>query len=172
MRSIVRLGAAALRRLRRPRVRLAGPVPPRSRLSVEPLTDRLVPSADFTSLSDLNLAHALADTDTAVRFVEIPASGPWQDHVNSQASPISPRQMFGVLGGVSGLAQLGAPTLTVSTVEYGGETIPILVLQFGSSLTIDLAYSTNGVGTDLQSDVVGGLVSVYRTRPANGVIDR
>jgi len=144
-------------------------MPLRARLSLEPLTDRFVPNAAGTDLTGSTLAQQLASADTQVRFVEIPAAGPWQAHVGTQTAPLTSRQMSDILGGVSNLDQLGTPSVTSGTVEYAGETIPILILQFGSTITVELAYSTDGTGSigrlgsaaDAQSNVVGGLVNVY-----------
>ena len=169
VRSIVRLGTAAWHRLRPLPARHSYQVPLRPRLSVEALTDRLVPSVTGTDLTGSTLAQQLASADTQVRFVEIPASGPWQAHVGAETPPISPQQLSNILGGVTNLRQLGTPSVTSGTIEYGGETIPILVLQYGSSVSVELAYSTNGTGSisrpgtaaDSQSNVLGGLVNVY-----------
>jgi hypothetical protein len=164
-RLMVRLGSAALRWLQ-PHVRLSCSRPSRTRLSFESLSDRILPSVDLTHI---NLSQEFADPDAAqVRFVEIPQSESWRPYLDSQEFPISPQQMSDILGGASRLEQLGTPSVTGGTVELGGETIPTVVLQFGSSVTIDLVFGEDVAGSaddpgsaaDSRSAFLGGFVEV------------
>jgi hypothetical protein len=161
-RLMMRLGSAALRWLQGPPARRSRSRPSRIRLSLEPLSDRLLPSVD--------LSKALVAPDSAqMRFAELPQSESWQTylavwglpvspHQMSQEFPLSSHEMSQIVGDTPGLEQLGPPSMTGGTVELCGETLPVVVLQFGSSFTLDLAFCTDVAS---RPAVVGGLVAMY-----------
>jgi hypothetical protein len=168
-RLMMRLASAALRCLQQRQVWRSPRASARTRLSVESLSERLLPSVDLAGLAHLTLPQLAAAAESAqVRFVEIPQSGTLLSHQESHALPIlSVEQVSDLLGGAPGLGQFGPPSsVTSAMLELGRQEIPILVLHFGSSVTIDLvdpggdvAGSCGGPGSSAQtpSVVFGGL---------------
>jgi hypothetical protein len=143
----------------------------RARLSLEPLSDRVLPSADINPdlLASRNLSQDLVAADcVSLRFVEVPQGASWFPYWEAQQFPISSQQMSDIFGGVSHLEQLGTPSVSGGAVELAGETFPSLLLQFGSSVSItligqaDVAGAPGGSGPAASSRgvLLGGVVEV------------
>jgi hypothetical protein len=143
--------------------------PPRSRPSLEPLSDRILPSVHLAGPApDALVRIDLSDPESdQLRFVEIPNSDSLLTYWGSGAFSLSAQQMVDILGGPSRVQQLGTPVVARDTVELGGETFPALDLRYGSTLAVNLAFggdragSAGKPGSVVYAPLLGGLVEVY-----------
>jgi len=166
LKSIFRLGSAAMRWLRRRNAR-----PLRRLTFLEFLPDRVLPSVDIAGTTQHNLSQDLNDPESSqARFMEIPQTGDVLHYAESGVFSLSPQQMSAILGGPSRTEQLGPPVVIQGTIEFGGGmTLPTVELQFGSTVTADLVFGNYGAGSAgetgpaanlEQSSLIGGLVEV------------
>ena len=163
LQSMVRLGSATLRWLRTRRAR-----PARVRPSLEFLSDRILPSIDLSGLANPDLSPAKTDPALAqVQIIETPA-GALPPYHDSEASSISYQQLLDVIRAASPAAGLGRPVVTTDTLGLDGQTVQILNLSYGSSVTLRLAFDDRGAASPGEPDsaatsssnLLGGLVDV------------
>ena len=165
LQSMVRLGSATLRWLRTPRAR-----PARVRPSLEFLSDRILPSIGLSGLANPDLSPVKTDPALAeVRIIEIPGAAALPPYHDSGASSISSQQLLDVIQAASPAAGLGRPVATADTLEIDGQTVQVLNLSYGSSVTFRLAFGDGDAAAPGEPDsaatsssnLLGGLVDVY-----------
>ena len=141
----------------------AGPRP-----SLELLSDRILPSIGLAGLTNPDLSLDKANRALVqAQIIETPAAAlpPYHD---SGTSSLSYRQLLDVIRAASPAAGLGAPVATVGTLELDGQTVQVLNLSYGSSVTFRLAFGDGGAASPgepgsaaiLSSNLLGGLVDV------------
>jgi hypothetical protein len=163
LQSILWLGSAALRRLREPQVR-----PSYRRLSLECLSDRVLPSVDFVGPVHLDSVDWADPEVQQMRFMEVPKSGPVLQYWESGTFTLTAKEMFDILGGLSHAEQLGPPVVTRGTVDINGQAFPTLELGFGSSLAASFVFAGKGAGSAGNAEsatydrpsILGGLLEV------------
>jgi hypothetical protein len=162
--AILRVGFAALRRLRQSPVR-----PSRRRPSLELLPDRVLLSTDLPSPVHSDYSVELAELDTArMRFMEIPASGSLLQYWESGTFSLSAKEIHDIIGLPSRADQLDPTVVTRGSVEIRGEAFPTLDMSFGSSVTARLVFAGEGTGsagnpgsaTSARPDLLGGLLEL------------
>ena len=165
LQSMVRLGSATLRWLRTPRAR-----PARVRPSLEFLSDRILPSIGLSGLANPDLSPVKTDPALAeVRIIEIPGAAALPPYHDSGALSISSQQLLDVIQAASPAAGLGRPVATADTLEIDGQTVQVLNLSYGSSVTFRLAFGDGDAAAPGEPDsaatsssnLLGGLVDVY-----------